>query len=350
MIIPRTLLARWFVGTVACLGVAAVAAHDVRGEAQTPVPTTYFVSVQGNDAASGTRIRPWRTVGRVNRQRLNPGDRVLFNGRHTFADAALKPAVSGEPRRPIVFGSYGRGRASVARIYLNSVHHLRYQDLSIRGASNAILASASGAPVHHISLVRNRIVDAGIGIHSGHPGDTDWTIRDNVISRTGDSGMLLFGDRFNIRCNVVTRTGLSPDVPYPKHGLYVKASNAVMIGNTIEDFSASGISVRSRNSVIKYNTIGGGPVGVGWYQEDAIPGASYWRNNRISGTTRAGMLVTSSGAPPGRTTRESFTITGNAITKRAGEDLSLAPTSGTYTVARSARARKAGRAGLHECR
>lgn len=337
-------------GATVCLGALVVAAHDVRSEVSTRVPTIYFVSAHGDDSASGTRSRPWRTAGRVNRQRLNPGDRVLFHGRHTFADTPLKPSVSGEPRRPIVFGSYGRGRASVARIYLNSVHHLRYQDLSIRGASNAVLASPYGAPVHHITLVRNRLVEARIGINSGHPGATDWTIRDNVISRTGDSGMLLQGDRFDIRCNVVTRTGLDPDVPYPKHGLYVKASNAVIVGNTIEDFSASGISVRARNSVIKYNTIAGGPVGVGWYQEDAIPGASYWRKNRISGTSVAGMVVTPSGAPPGRTTRESFTITGNVIARRAGQDMRLAPTSGTYTIAHNTRARKPLRADHHGCR
>lgn len=321
-----------------CVGVAVgLGGLMLTGAAPAPA-ATYHVSARGHDSSAGSQARPWRTVARVNRQRLAPGDRVLFNAHHVFDDAVLKPANSGAAGRPIVYGSYGSGRATVPRgVYLNSVSHLRYQDLVIRGAANAVLASVYGAPVRHISLVRNTILDAGFGINSNHPASSDWTIRGNTIRRTGNSGMFVKGDRFTIECNLIADTGNDSAVAYPKHGLYVKASNTRIISNTIEDFSSSGVSLRGRNSVVKFNTIAGGPVGIGWFQEGEIFGSSYWRNNRISSTTSAAMLVTPKG--PDRLTGESFTITGNAMNRTAGRYLSLAPTRGTYAIGQNRRVR-----------
>jgi hypothetical protein len=78
--------------------------------------TTYYVSPSGSDSSSG--ISPadaWKTVSRVDRARLAPGDGVLFQGGATFGDQVLMPSTSGAAGDPIVYGSYGQGSATISQ-------------------------------------------------------------------------------------------------------------------------------------------------------------------------------------------------------------------------------------------
>src|SRR2546421_9250522 len=77
--------------------------------------STYYVSNSGDDAAAGTSIgQPWRTVERVNVQRLRAGDMILFQGGQSF-DGGLYVSTkeAGSPERQIIFTSYGSGRATI---------------------------------------------------------------------------------------------------------------------------------------------------------------------------------------------------------------------------------------------
>ena len=72
---------------------------------------TLYVSRDGDDNADGTsEATAWRTIGRVNGEQLQPGDHVLFQGGGTWAEM-LQPKGSGTKDAPIVFGTYGDGRA-----------------------------------------------------------------------------------------------------------------------------------------------------------------------------------------------------------------------------------------------
>ena len=78
----------------------------------------FYVSTSGHDYyRHNSRKRPWRTVDRVNRAHLHAGDTVLFKGGQHFGDAVLMPGwgfeASGTGSRPITFGSYGLGRATI---------------------------------------------------------------------------------------------------------------------------------------------------------------------------------------------------------------------------------------------
>ncbi len=71
--------------------------------------TDFFVDAHaGSDHASGTRESPWKSLWRVSRARLAPGDRVLFRSGQVFR-GQLRLDVSGAPGRPIVFASFGEG-------------------------------------------------------------------------------------------------------------------------------------------------------------------------------------------------------------------------------------------------
>lgn len=295
--------------------------------------TTYYVSISGLDSNAGTSpSSAWRTVGRVNDASLRPGDGVLFQAGQRFSDEVLMPNVSGSSGAPIVYGSYGSGKALLPRgIWFRGVSSLAFQDLAISGTSQGVSASPSGAASNDVTIQNMTIDHVGLGINSGNPADSGWKIQNNTIDQTGDSGMLLLGDRFTVTGNTITNTGTDSSISYGKHGIYLKSSNSTASYNTIRSFSDDGISVRYRNSVVEHNTISNGPIGLAWFQYDASSGTAYWRYNAISNTTAADIYVSPSDA--GGNTREHFVIAGNALSRVGGAYMNLKPTSGSYSVA-----------------
>ena len=75
--------------------------------------TSYYVSAVGADGNSGTSPgAPWLTISKVNGTSFVQGDVVSFRGGDTFA-GTLTPASGGVAGKPIVFTSYGTGRAVI---------------------------------------------------------------------------------------------------------------------------------------------------------------------------------------------------------------------------------------------
>lgn len=291
--------------------------------------TTYYVSLTGSDSNSGTDpAAAWRTVERVNEADLRPGDGVLFEGGATFAGETLMPPASGAPGEPIVFGSYGDGDAILPKgVWFKGDNHLAFSHLTI-GPEGDIQGTGEDITIEWCTIGQDDLAINATG------GNSAWVIDDNAINHTGNSGMLLEGDNFTVSGNTITNTGLDSSIPYGKHGIYLKVSNAAVTYNTITDFSADGVSARYRNSVIADNNISGGAIGIGWFQYDPIAGTSRWTGNSISETTTADIYVSPSDV--GGQTRETFVIADNSLEHTEGVYLSLSPTLGTYTNAENA--------------
>jgi len=294
-----------------------------------PVPaitgTTYYVSPSGSDSNSGTSpISAWRTVKRVNEASLAPGDGVLFQGGATFSDETLMPETSGTVGSLIVFGSYGTGNATLPKgVWFRGKDDLAFEHLTIESEGN-LQGTGSDITVEWCSIGNDSLPINAAG------GNSDWTIDDNTIDHAGNSGMLLEGENFIVSGNTITNTGLDASIPYGKHGIYLKVSNATVTNNTITNFSADGISVRYRNSTLTGNHISNGEVGIAWFQYDPIAGTSRWTENTITGTTEAGIYVSPS--DKGGETRESFIIEHNTLQPATGVYMNLHPTTGTYTL------------------
>ena len=75
----------------------------------------YHVDPQGRDDNAGTSPeKAWKTIDRANRHDFKPGDRLLFAGGKThFGNLVVGANDAGTPRRPVVIGSYGQGRATI---------------------------------------------------------------------------------------------------------------------------------------------------------------------------------------------------------------------------------------------
>lgn len=295
-------------------GVLAVAGPLPAAQAATyrPAPikgTTYYVSPSGSDSASGrSPAQAWRTVRQANRTNLRPGDGVLFRGGATFADDALMPEQSGSAGAPLVFDSYGGGRANLPKgIWFKGKDHLVFQRLSINGARQGV--SGTG---RRITVQGSKITNVEIAVNTW---GSNWLIRHNVIDNTGDSGLILQGSRHNVQRNRITDTGRDSSIDYGKHGIYMKSARTRVIRNVIRRFSAEGVSSRLHSGVVSHNVISGGQVGVAWYQNDSRSGLSRWRGNRISSVSHAGIYVSPSDSH-GQTI-ERFTISGNVVRTNA---------------------------------
>jgi hypothetical protein len=312
-----------------------------------PSGTIYYVSPSGSDAASGTSAADaWQTVEQVDRAKLMPGDEVLFQGGATFADDALMPGwgegAAGTSSSPISFGSYGQGQARITQgVWFKSGENLAFQNL-ILGAESGIAGAGLQGDGDGITILHTTIEHAALGINA--EGD-DWTIADNTINETGDSGMLLGytavapgdpagGSDFLVTGNTISNTGLNPADTYGTHGIYDKVADSTITDNTISHFNDDGISARYRNSTISANRISYGAVGLAWFQYDTTPGVSRWTDNTISHVSSAGIFVC--GPNEGcLQPLESFQISGSSITDYGLMEMNLQPTSGRYTVAQA---------------
>ncbi|HEX3979051.1 MAG TPA: right-handed parallel beta-helix repeat-containing protein [Solirubrobacteraceae bacterium] len=359
-------------GSLACGGAAARSCRPAAGHrcgpakrhprspsaergrvAAVPRGRIFYVAPGGHDGSAGTSPRgAWRTVTRVDRAILRPGDTVLFRGGASFSDETLMPGegfeASGTPGRPIQFGSYGRGAARLTRgVWLgtDAAHPEGPSWLTFRHLALGPVQGFQGTG-DHIALIGLHIggllpplahQETGIQTEGSH-----WIIAGNTVQRTGGSGMLLgatadapedpAGGRFYlVSGNTITATGLDAGIGYPTHGIYLKVANARITHNRIVGFRDDGVSARYRDAVVSQNRIAGGQIGIAWYQYDATAGHSRFVDNLISNMSSAGIFVcgvAESCLPP----IESFDIAGNRLRGISGMGMNLQPTTGRYLV------------------
>lgn len=313
------------------LALAAAPAHAWRGVGsasgagvRVPNGRTFYVSTSGSDRATGRSERhPWRTVARVNRERLAPGDRVLFRGGDTFAGVGLMPTTSGVAGSPIVYGSYGRAHATIAAhdgaVFLpEGRSHLVFEHLQLTtgDSSRSSIVSSSNAGPGSVDI---RVVSCalygtgGAAILSKQPRDADWRLVGNRIGHIGDSGIIVFGSNPLIASNRIDAVGWNDELPWAKHGIYVKAANAVVRGNQIHGFPSDGISLRYPNAVVTDNVISGGAIGIAYFSYNPVAGHSLVKKNTIVGVSTAGFYYDPFTYAGGDFPRESFKLVDNVV-------------------------------------
>jgi putative cofactor-binding repeat protein/parallel beta-helix repeat protein len=293
---------------------------------------TFYVSSGGNDGASGSLGQAWKTIGKVNRAALRPGDAILFEGGATFGDAQLDPRVSGTSRDRIWYGSYGTGRATISKgVHLDGLSWLTFQGLQIQGSADAIVSGGSGNA--KIEILDNLISAPGIGVNSWLTSDADWLIAGNTISHTGDSGIVIHGPRNRIAGNTITDTGAA--ISYGAHGIYIEAPDAVITGNTIDGFADQGVSTRFRNAQIRDNVIrngrNSGNAGIAYFPDDPTAGSTLICGNTIS-AVRYAVLI----GDTGRADQygEHFDVRGNSLSSTAGSPVYV-PSGRPFSITQS---------------
>lgn len=133
---------------------------------------------------------------------------MLFQGGATFSDATLMPDESGSAARPIVFASYGAGRATLTGgVWFDGTHYATFRALAIRTAWQGINATG-----HGISVVDCDVSGVGIGLNVK---GSSWVVEGNTLSR---------------------RSGVFMNLRNPAENNTTRAN--VFVGGTSEEMSA----------------------------------------------------------------------------------------------------------------
>jgi hypothetical protein len=249
--------------------------------------TTYYVAGNGRDNNAGiSTSKPWKTIGRVNAQDLDPGDRVLFEGGKSFAgELQLLAADSGTAASPVEVGSYGSGQAT------------------INGGTWTGITSYNSAG---ITLRNLRVVGSGRGTNTSHgvqfyndlpSGDVllaGIRVIDVTVSGFGKWGLLLGGgvgrDGYrDVRFEGVT-TSANGEGGLLTWGMVVNSNKDVYVGRTtaFDNKGVSGVDRNTGSGIVLGNVDGGtiersvahhngglngythGPVGIWTYDSTGV--------------------------------------------------------------------------------
>jgi hypothetical protein len=273
-------------------------------------PRTFYVSTSGSDSNSGRDpATPWQTVTKVNGASLLPGDVVLFKGGDTFSGTTLNPTVSGVNGQPIVYGSYGYGRATISTsaldgVILGNISWITIRDLIIvggataMGAKGGINAFSSVAPAAAGNIVLDSLDISQFmnGIEIG--GSLATTGYSNVTINNCD----LHGNRDNGLLTYSNAAWVAGSPAYSNSNVTVTNCRAYSnLGNAANTTSQSGnglilasVNGGTISNCTTYSNgannafTGGGPVGCWTYQSNNVTIKNCLSYSNRSNTTADG--------------------------------------------------------------
>lgn len=278
------------IAALAALPLLAACGAGAAASAAGTGAATYYVSPSGSNAAAGTSpSAPWRTLARVNAEKLKPGDRVLLQGGQRFTgELVFTKGEAGDPAKPVVVGSYGSGRARIVADTGSGV--VIYDTAGIDVGNLIITGRASGRPegiginlysdlpgdrkLTHVVIddvdVSDFVYGIGIGGGRGTTGFRDVWVSDSALHGNLDDGLISYAPNLN---------PLHPQ--YAHEDIYISGVHAYQNPGDPEDTSnntGNGIVLGNvRHASITFSTAddnGGkgaasqGPVGI-WAYDSA---------------------------------------------------------------------------------
>ena len=255
---------------------------------------TYYVSPDGNDAASGLSVKEaWKSIAKINSVTFQPGDKILLQSGRTFPGQIILKG-SGTPEKPILLSSFGgtvrpvidMGREDGNAITLTDASGWEIIGLEITSGyvpevgvgRSGIVVNASGAGVayKHLVIKDNYIHDvwgqmggtrgrnAAISVSVSGPRRTPGTTPQAAVEPTTFDDVLIEGNRIERVDKVgITTSGLG--------GLRVRR-------NWMDNLGGDGIIVSgSVRALIEFNEIHRSCMRSGMLD---LPGDTAWNEGR----------------------------------------------------------------------
>jgi hypothetical protein len=251
------------------LGMRSFANHTVAGR-------SYYINTFGNDRNPGTKSKPFQSINKINSLHLMAGDTVYFKSGQTFKGSLLiNQGVDGIRHKPIVFTSYGRGRAIInakdsVGVQVYNATFIRLLHLSVVGSGRK-----AGNTKNGLSITNSKEIN----------------VVDLDISGFQKSGMLIYASQNIVADKVFAHdngsAGITVEGPYEKTEsrnikiLNCRAENNPGDPTNLTNHSGNGIVVGNcKNVLIDHCTatnngwdmprIGNGPVGIWAYEADSV--------------------------------------------------------------------------------
>ncbi len=231
--------------------------------------TTYHVdSGSGDDANPGTAVsKPFRSLDRVNRLTLGPGDALLFKAGSRYA-GQLKPAGRGAEGAPIRIGRYGGearprfdGEGKVREtVYLYNMEYVEVEDLEVTNTGPERKPGRRGVAVHikdfgtarGIVLRRLYVHDVNGSIYKKKGGGSAILWRNEGKEKKSRFDGLLIEDCHLKRC---TRNGINAR-GYTNRADWHPSLNVVVRGCLLEEIPGDGIvPIGCDGALIEHNVM-----------------------------------------------------------------------------------------------
>ncbi len=235
---------------------------------------TYFVDANlGNDACDGLRAKsprgqqgPFKTIARVNRADLRPGDSVYFNRGDTWTETLDIPS-GGIQGRPVTIGAYGDGkrplidvRNEASSAITCSRSYVTIQDLSLANSKHNALGVACKGGCRGITIRNMDIRNAGKNAVSIANGGNAVHIDNVSVFNASNNGIHLGGSLENKLSNVVVENchisgvGANDGVTIHEDGDQNTAgSNFVLRNNYAENCAEQGFDITTGEHVLLLN-------------------------------------------------------------------------------------------------
>ncbi len=253
----------------------------------------------------------WRSIAKVNRTVFLPGDIILFEGGKTFtgglyfgSSAGVAGKVKGTSTKPIVFGSYGTGRAIISSGTVSgfkgyNTAGFKINNLIFKGPGRT-LTSQNGiefytdVPSTVLTYINIVNVDVsgyrGAGIIIGSwssltAGFGSVTISDSRVHDNAEVGITVYGQLGLVHKNVIVRNTKvynnagRPDITTEQTGSGILLSD--VDGATIEYCEAY------NNGWLNAST-GNGPIGIWGYRCNNLVIQRNESHHNKTGTTKDG--------------------------------------------------------------
>jgi hypothetical protein len=127
-------------------------------------PNAYYVNGEtGNDANSGTSpAKAWKTLAMINKMQINAGEKVLLRSGQTFTGNIIIKSIVGTPEAPVIFSSYGNGRATIesgdsSAFIALECENLIFKKINTKGSGRLMGNKTSGI---EFFKVRNGSIDS----------------------------------------------------------------------------------------------------------------------------------------------------------------------------------------------
>ena len=228
-------------------------------------PTYFLDSVSGSDRNDGlTPDHAWKTIDRLNAEKLAPGATVSLRGGHVFfGTIRIPPGVSG-----LTVSSFGEGRATLYAgaedaITLNGTHGVTIRNLTAVGCGRK--AGSDGAGIVATDCTDARIEDvevhgfrvAGIAVKGG----TRITL-ERVVARDNGAAGISVNQGSEVARDVVIRDCVAHSNAGDPQRLDNHSGNGIVVGGLdgcLIEFC------RAYNNGYDMPRTGNGPVGIWGY-------------------------------------------------------------------------------------